>query len=1069
LHNQKKVLFGILSTTLVLGIVIPMQTAFAYEEDIHYWLKFKLGLYCGYSVNQARLIATGDQGVDANFSTEPTKTSPFEHGGNPLSSDTYENLNIKIKWHALPQDNPVSDPGKGIPEIKQGQDALYKRAMTEKNPSIKLIKFGQYLHYIEDKWSHWGYTYGVGHGLVNVFGDSPDNPGVTSLAVKDMIYDIMTQMGGLSGKDSKCFNGDLGGDNPFMTPVNFTPDFKDIYPHGPPPASNGVSNQPMSGQRDSYLKSLDDSNPTDKITDFYNDLINTAKKATANGGSLEEVVALDIVTIQNHIAIETGTSLGIVQHDYDFITPWTMHGPFGFALWVFSSKQDQGIHWDEDGEPIETINPDPDKVFDDPKINPHPHTPSVPPTFPKTSLQPPAKDAKTSKLLVIKHVINDGGGTAKASDFTITVQPGPYLTATPSQFSGSEEGTEVTLSGNFDQMLHYTVKESSSYGDKYKVSYTDNCSTYINKGEYLGCVIYNRYVSPTGTSNETSHVGLIPKWVQNNALWWSQGQVKDKEFATAIGYLVSQKIIQLESKSTAGAVVSVSDDISIPQWIKNNANWWSKGIITDSDFVKGLQYMLDNDIITFSKHVSASSVVNQKSTLKLRIINPNTDGGLDSVVEITGNGRTIKKTTDRDGYVDVTLPDGSYTVQIDSRDFARMKVPLQVHGDTKKEITMGESDETESANSGIPGDFEVTISPNEATMEQDVGTYSDNTIEIDSTVPFPNPISVDVSVDPPGLGVEAHEDMYSTITSPGSIQKNINGKYHLGDLIYVVVDQYTPPGTYLVKVNVRTDMGSGMVSKSSTLTVHVTPPKTFSISVSPNEVTVVQGGSTSTHVTATTDTQLAGAVYLMAGNGPDIHSGLKGEFSGTSVESDPLTGRTGGAPVTPTRDFSNSRVLTISAKPNAVLGTHTMWVNGHTGIPFNDGTGIVHESNMYVPVTVHVIPATGQDASQTSSGAPKISATPTFASFVHTIGVTSCPELISQISLKSDQEGTWSAIGNPTWSTITIQNGVATINFNCNLSQYVSQTLSGDVEFMFKGAGGVNSVSVPIKGQIIKN
>jgi len=38
----------------------------------------------------------------------------------------------------------------------------------------------------------------------------------------------------------------------------------------------------------------------------------------------------------------------------------------------------------------------------------------------------------------------------------------------------------------------------------------------------------------------------------------------------------------------------------IPQWIKNNAKWWSEGQIDDSEFVKGMQYLVQVGII----HVS---------------------------------------------------------------------------------------------------------------------------------------------------------------------------------------------------------------------------------------------------------------------------------------------------------------------------------------------------------------------------------------------------------------------------------------------------------------------------------
>ena len=43
--------------------------------------------------------------------------------------------------------------------------------------------------------------------------------------------------------------------------------------------------------------------------------------------------------------------------------------------------------------------------------------------------------------------------------------------------------------------------------------------------------------------------------------------------------------------------VKVGDSAKIPTWIKNNADWWAQGLITDDDFVKGIQYLVEQDII----------------------------------------------------------------------------------------------------------------------------------------------------------------------------------------------------------------------------------------------------------------------------------------------------------------------------------------------------------------------------------------------------------------------------------------------------------------------------------------
>lgn len=43
--------------------------------------------------------------------------------------------------------------------------------------------------------------------------------------------------------------------------------------------------------------------------------------------------------------------------------------------------------------------------------------------------------------------------------------------------------------------------------------------------------------------------------------------------------------------------VKIADSPTVPPWIKNNAGWWSQDLITDDDFVKGIQYLVEQRII----------------------------------------------------------------------------------------------------------------------------------------------------------------------------------------------------------------------------------------------------------------------------------------------------------------------------------------------------------------------------------------------------------------------------------------------------------------------------------------
>ena len=85
----------------------------------------------------------------------------------------------------------------------------------------------------------------------------------------------------------------------------------------------------------------------------------------------------------------------------------------------------------------------------------------------------------------------------------------------------------------------------------------------------------------------------IPSWVKNNAKFWSEDQIGDSEFIKGIQYMLEQGVMKVPT--TPGG--SLQNSNHIPVWIKNNAKWWSQGQIGDSEFVKGIQYLVQTGII----------------------------------------------------------------------------------------------------------------------------------------------------------------------------------------------------------------------------------------------------------------------------------------------------------------------------------------------------------------------------------------------------------------------------------------------------------------------------------------
>ncbi|MDE1868223.1 MAG: DUF1749 domain-containing protein, partial [Thaumarchaeota archaeon] len=95
------------------------------------------------------------------------------------------------------------------------------------------------------------------------------------------------------------------------------------------------------------------------------------------------------------------------------------------------------------------------------------------------------------------------------------------------------------------------------------------------------------------TSLTTAQTSItMPSWVKNNAKWWAEGSVGDSDFAKGIQYLIQKGIIQIPQ-----ATATNSTSQQIPQWVKSTAKWWADGQVSDSEFIKAIQYLINNGII----------------------------------------------------------------------------------------------------------------------------------------------------------------------------------------------------------------------------------------------------------------------------------------------------------------------------------------------------------------------------------------------------------------------------------------------------------------------------------------
>lgn len=117
----------------------------------------------------------------------------------------------------------------------------------------------------------------------------------------------------------------------------------------------------------------------------------------------------------------------------------------------------------------------------------------------------------------------------------------------------------------------------------------------------MGCQLEN--------SQDTNKAADVPDWVKNNAGWWNQGSISDKEFATGIGFLVKEKIISVKVPISIGGSLIIPENLKIPDWIKNNAKWYSDGEISEKEFLAAIEFMINNGIIDFSNDSEPAPIV----------------------------------------------------------------------------------------------------------------------------------------------------------------------------------------------------------------------------------------------------------------------------------------------------------------------------------------------------------------------------------------------------------------------------------------------------------------------------
>jgi type VI secretion system secreted protein Hcp len=91
----------------------------------------------------------------------------------------------------------------------------------------------------------------------------------------------------------------------------------------------------------------------------------------------------------------------------------------------------------------------------------------------------------------------------------------------------------------------------------------------------------------------------VPVWVQTTAQFWVDKNVSDREFTDALGFLVKEKIIEVDVEPQLTEQDQlVDEEPRVPEWIATTTEWWINGEVPEDQFLEGIKWMIKNNIIT---------------------------------------------------------------------------------------------------------------------------------------------------------------------------------------------------------------------------------------------------------------------------------------------------------------------------------------------------------------------------------------------------------------------------------------------------------------------------------------
>lgn len=168
----------------------------------------------------------------------------------------------------------------------------------------------------------------------------------------------------------------------------------------------------------------------------------------------------------------------------------------------------------------------------------------------------------------------------------------------------NEEGTDLSMNTYFSfQLPTYANFEIPYYTDneKFQVFLNGEAKKSIQSMDEMG----NWHVAFIVEPRELGKIvikgfepgwhpdkTLIPKWITSNAKLWSEDQFYQYDFVRGINFMISEEIIDVPVSDFQGSLIA-----TIPNWLSGPAGWWADGLISDDDFINLIENLIKRQII----------------------------------------------------------------------------------------------------------------------------------------------------------------------------------------------------------------------------------------------------------------------------------------------------------------------------------------------------------------------------------------------------------------------------------------------------------------------------------------